>query len=247
MLWLASTLLHRHTSGTASQAAPHVRRLGGSVVHPATPPHIFHWNYRARGVRPRPRSQGRSVIVGNRTRTDSGVCSDVTNCTTPAPKDATNHFVDLPLQHPRLQALGGRLSAPSAVKAALSQRSPVPFRAAVTPTFPPSLVFLFAVWAWASLTASARTAAAQPAYCLREVIPQRFWAPGHLVDQPSRRNVFYARARSSNSGRRTTPLPVILCCLAMTRPPSAACDKCRLHHVMIACRLHHVMSEVDVS
>ena len=48
------------------------------------PLHIFHWNHRARGEGPRPRSQGRFGIAGIRTRTGSDVCSVVTNCATPA-------------------------------------------------------------------------------------------------------------------------------------------------------------------
>ena len=71
-------------SGTASQAAPHERRLGGFFVHPVAPYIFFHWNHRARGEGPRPRSQGRFGIAGIRTRTGSDVCSDVANCATPA-------------------------------------------------------------------------------------------------------------------------------------------------------------------
>ena len=39
---------------------------------------------RASGVGPRPRSQGRFKIAGDRTWTGSGICSDVTTCATPA-------------------------------------------------------------------------------------------------------------------------------------------------------------------
>jgi len=55
------------------------------IQWPPTIVHIFHWNHRARGAGPRPRSQGRFGIAGIRTRTGSDVCSVVTNCATPAP------------------------------------------------------------------------------------------------------------------------------------------------------------------
>jgi hypothetical protein len=38
----------------------------------------LHWNRRARGAGPQPRSQGRFDIAWNRTRTGSGVSSDAT-------------------------------------------------------------------------------------------------------------------------------------------------------------------------
>ena len=80
-LALSSTSLCRCTFGNsigAPQAAPHERRLGGFlfIQWPSTNS-SFHWSNRASGAGPRSRSQGRFEIAGNRTRTDSGVCSDV--------------------------------------------------------------------------------------------------------------------------------------------------------------------------
>ena len=68
------------TPGCTARAPPR-----GIFCSSSGPLRTFHWNHRAGGAGPRPRSQGRFEIAGIRTRTGSGVCSDVTNCATPAP------------------------------------------------------------------------------------------------------------------------------------------------------------------
>ena len=82
--WLTSTLLHRYKFGNGIPGCTTLAPPRGIFCSSSGPLHIFHWNHRARGEGPRPRSQGRFGIAGIRTRTGSGVCSVVTNCATPA-------------------------------------------------------------------------------------------------------------------------------------------------------------------
>ena len=83
--WLTSTLLHQYKFGNGIPGCTTLARPRGIFCSSSVPLHIFHWNHRARGKGPRPRSQGRFGIAGIRTRTGSDVCSVVTNCATPAP------------------------------------------------------------------------------------------------------------------------------------------------------------------